>query len=196
MQPLAPRSLFLHVFLVAFLIPAHAQSSNPDARERTAAAANSNLKVADAAFRAGSAAYQQNDLHTAHTQFAKVVRLAPTVAAGHTAFGTVLLAEGDPRSAVAELEQAHRLDRRDPSAISNLALAYTQLRDYAKTVKLFQLLNRSDINSPQPLAPEFAIAYATSLAAISETAAAQKQLELALTSAPENAALHDALGAL
>ncbi len=69
-----------------------------------------NLKAADDAFRAGSIAYQQNDLRTAHAQFAKLVQLAPNVAAGHTAFGTVLLAEGNARAAVAELEHARKLD--------------------------------------------------------------------------------------
>jgi len=156
MRLLAPRSLFLHVFLVALLTPVHAQSSKPNAKEQTPATANSNLKAADAAFRTGSAAYQQNDLHTAHAEFEKLVRLAPTVAAGHTAFGTVLLAEGDLRSAITELEQAHRLDNRDLSAISNLALAYSQLHNYAKAVSLFQLLNSSNTNSPQPVAPEIA----------------------------------------
>src|ERR1700759_3960942 len=94
-----PRSLFLHVFLVASLLQMQAQTGNPDTKERTAATPTSNLKAADAAFRAGSAAYQRNDLRTAHAEFAKLVKLAPTVAAGHTAYGTVLLAEGDLHSA-------------------------------------------------------------------------------------------------
>src|SRR3954471_24597672 len=33
------------------------------------------VKAADTAFRAGSEAYQRNDLRTAHTEFAKVVHL-------------------------------------------------------------------------------------------------------------------------
>src|SRR5277367_30826 len=101
------RLLFLHAFVVASFAPAYAQISKPNIRDQSAATANSNLKAADAAFRAGSAAYQRNDLHAAHVEFAKLVKLAPTVAAGHAAYGTVLLAEGDLRSAVTELELAH-----------------------------------------------------------------------------------------
>ena len=87
------RLLLLNFFLVASLASAYAQVSKPN-KDQSAATANSNLKAADAAFRAGSAAYQRNDLPTAHVEFAKLVKLAPNVAAGHTAFGTVLLAEG------------------------------------------------------------------------------------------------------
>src|SRR6478752_10394164 len=103
------------------------------------------IKAADAAFRAGTEAYQRNDLATAHTQFARVVRLAPKIAAGHTAFGTVLLAENNPKAAAAELELARKLDPSDNNAALNLALAYTQLRDYARALPLFQGVDQTHI---------------------------------------------------
>jgi protein O-GlcNAc transferase len=154
------------------------------------------LKAAEEAFRAGSAAYQQNDLLSAHIQFRKLVELAPGVAASHTAFGTVLLAEGDVPSAVTQLELAREIDPQDAGATLKLALAYSQLHDYAKSVQMFQLLDQAKSNPPQTLAPEAAIAYAAALTATAEPAAAQKQLEAALATSPDSAALHDALGAL
>ncbi len=133
------------------------------------------LKSAEDAFRAGSAAYLQNDLHSAHIQFAKLVQLAPEVAAGHSAFGTVLLAEGDVSSAIAQLELAHRLDPQDTGAILNLALAYAQSHDYAKSVQMFQLLDeQEELTSSQTLTPQASIAYAIALSATAEPEAAQK----------------------
>ena len=127
MQFLRTHSLFLLGIMAAMLPPAPAQTSTAPAANPNASA-NEKLKLADEAFRAGSAAYLRNDLHSAHIQFAKLVQLAPAVAAGHTAFGTVLLAEGDARSAVKQLELARGLDPRDAGATLNLALAYSQLR--------------------------------------------------------------------
>lgn len=173
--------------------PAPAQTSTPPAANPTASAGEK-LKLADEAFRAGSAAYLRNDLHTAHVQFAKLVQLAPAVAAGHTAFGTVLLAEGDARSAVKQLELARGLDPRDAGAALNLALAYSQLGNYAKSVQMFQLLEQLTSSSPQALAPQAAIAYAAALTATGDPASAQKQLEAALATSPEDPALNDALG--
>src|ERR1700759_3578410 len=62
------------------------------------------------AFRAGRAAMEQNDLPRAHAEFEKVVKLAPNVAAGHSALGSVLYAEGNPSAAVPALEEARSLD--------------------------------------------------------------------------------------
>jgi protein O-GlcNAc transferase len=195
MQFLQARSLVLHGVIVAVLPLAQAQTSTaPPANPKSSA--NARLKSADEAFRAGSAAYLQNDLHSAHIQFAKLVQLVPGVAAGHTAFGTVLLAEGDVRSAVTQLELARRLDPGDAGATLNLALAYSQLHDYAKSVQMFQLLDQTKSSASQTLGPQAAIAYAVALTATAEPAVAEKQLEAALTTSPDNAALHDALGTL
>src|SRR5580698_906271 len=136
------RSSFLTIFLITILSLVHFSApaqTNTAPSAKTSPAQAANLKAADAAFRAGSAAYQQNDLSTAHTQFAKVVHLTPNVAAGHAAFGTVLLAEGNPHAAAIELEQAHGLDPHDANAILNLALAYAQLHAYPKSVAMFEL---------------------------------------------------------
>ena len=129
-------------------------------------------------------------------QFAKLVQLAPKVAAGHTAFGTVLLAEGDARSAAIQLQLAHSLDPQDTGAILNLALAYSQLHDYSKSVKMFQLFDQTKSDASQTLTPQDAIAYAVALTATAKPTAARKQLEAALTTSPDSAALHDALGTL
>jgi tetratricopeptide (TPR) repeat protein len=200
MLSLRAPSLFLLGIVAAILPPAQAQTSTAPANPAPAAnqktAANAKLKLADEAFRAGSAAYQKNDLRSAHLQFAKVVQLAPGVSAGHTAFGTVLLAEGDVRSAVRQLELARGLDPRDSGATLNLALAYSQLHDYAKSAQMFQLLDQTKSSETQTLTPQAAIAYAVALTATGEPAAAQSQLEAALTSSPDNAALHDAFGTL
>ncbi len=177
--------------VVAMMPLANAQTST--AKSHASADQSENLKAADAAFRAGSAAFQQNDLHTAHMQFAKLVRLAPQIAAGHTAFGTVLLAEGDPHSAAAQLELARKLDPTDINAALNLALAYVQLRDNAKAVAMFELADQA---KQQPFSPEATIAYAAALTATSQPAVAQSKLEQALATAPDNASLHDALGSL
>ena len=193
MQLLPVQSLLLYGVIAATLPLAQAQTSTaPAASQNTSPDAR--LKLAEEAFRAGSAAYLQNDLHSAHMQFAKLVELAPEVAAGHSAFGTVLLAEGDASSAVIQLQLAHSLDPQDAGAILNLAQAYSQLRDYAKSVEMFQLLDQTNSGSSQPLAPQAAIAYAVALTATAKPAAAQKQLEVALSTSPDNAALHDTLG--
>ena len=195
MQFLQAHSLFLLGLIAALLPSAQAQTSTASAANRKISA-NARLKLADEAFRAGSAAYLQNDLHSAHIQFAKLVQLAPGIAAGHTAFGTVLLAEGDARSAVKQLELARRLDPRDAGTTLNLAVAYSQLHDYAKSVQTFQLLDQTPGSASETLTPQAAIAYAVALTATGEPAAAQKQLEAALATSPGDASLHDALGTL
>src|ERR1700722_17382223 len=144
------------------------------------AATSDRVKEAEEAFRAGSAAYLQNDLLTAHIQFAKVVKLAPEVAAGHSAFGTVLLAEGDLAYAADQLELAHRLAPQNSDATVTLAITYSQLHQYQKSVQMFQLLDGTKSDATQALAAQASIAYAAALAATGEPAAAQKQLEAAL----------------
>src|SRR5580698_9043010 len=176
MQFSQARSLLLYGVLASMLPLVQAQTSTtPNSTPKPPA--NARLKSAEEAFRVGSAAYLRNDLHTAHIQFAKLVELAPEVAAGHTAFGTVLLAEGDLHSAVTQLEEARKLDPRDASAALKLALAYSQLREYAKSVQMFQLLEQLKSNPSQILTPQAELAYAVALTATGEPAAAQKELE-------------------
>jgi tetratricopeptide (TPR) repeat protein len=142
------------------------------------------------AFRAGSEAYQRGDLRTAHMQFARVVRLAPKVAAGHSAFGTVLLAENNPKAAMAELEQAHRLDPGDNGTTLNLAFAHVQLNDRAAAIPLFRAADEAH----EPFTPEQVIAYANALEANSRLDLAKDRIERALIESPGSAVLHDALG--
>jgi tetratricopeptide (TPR) repeat protein len=195
MQFFQARSLLLYGVIAAVLPLAQAQTAAaPDAGSKTST--NARLKLAEEAFRAGSAAYLRNDLHSAHIQFAKLVELAPGVGAGHTAFGTVLLAEGDFHAAVTQLELARKLDPHDANATLKLALAYSQLHDYAKSVEMFQLLEQVKSSPPQTLTPQAAIAYAAALTATGDVVGAEKQLRAALVTSFDNAALHDALGAL
>ncbi len=186
----------LLIFSLLAIIPlARAQTTSMPATP-VLTATSDRVKEAEEAFRVGSAAYLQNDLLSAHIQFAKVVKLAPEVAAGHSAFGTVLLAEGDLAYAADQLELAHRLAPQNSDATLNLAITYSQLHRYQKSMQLFQLLDGTKGEAMQALTPQASIAYAAALAAIGEPAAAQKQLETTLAGALDNAALHDSLGTI
>ena len=59
--------------------------------------------AAEAAFRAGLKAAQAGKLTEAKSQFERVVQLAPSVAAGHSALGAVLVEQGNNAQALAEL---------------------------------------------------------------------------------------------
>jgi protein O-GlcNAc transferase len=197
MQSFRARSWLLVPLFAAALPVLFAQASeSAGAISHRSAVSNDNLQAAKAAFRAGAAAYARNDLETAHAEFAKLVSLAPDVAAGHAAFGAVLLAENDPGAAMTELELAHKLDPQDAGAILNLALVYAQMRNYARSLAMFQLLDSPAAGATPALSPEAAIAYATALTATAQPAAAQRQLERAVLVSPDNASLHDALGAV
>ena len=82
------------------------------------------LRKADAAFRAGFAAQQAGNLELARAQFAEAVQLAPQIAEGYEALGTVLLHLGKPREATRSLETALKLQPKSSGNESNLALAY------------------------------------------------------------------------
>src|ERR1700712_2153221 len=100
------------------------------------------VQSAGDAFRAGSSYFAQGDFAHAHAEFAKVVRLTPKVAAGHSAYGAVLLAEGNAAAALIELELAHRLDPNDATATINLATAYSKQQRYKEALVCFGLLPR------------------------------------------------------
>ena len=158
--------------LLAIIPPARAQTASMPAAPAPTTTPD-RVKEAEDAFRAGSAAYLQNDLLSAHIQFAKVVKLAPEVAAGHSAFGTVLLAEGDLAYAADQLELAHRLAPQNSDATLNLAITYSQLHQYQKSVQMFQLLDGTKSDATQALAAQASIAYAAALAATGEPAAGE-----------------------
>src|SRR5262245_50114051 len=106
------------------------------------------IQTADAAFRAGYAALMRKDLAVAHSEFAKVVHLAPQLATGHSAFGAVLLAEGNNAAAIIELEKAHTLDPRDNNAAINLATAYSRHNSFQQSVTLFRTLETAKVQLP------------------------------------------------
>src|ERR1700761_6932586 len=140
MQLLRTRLFVLYsVLMPAVTLLARAQTLTPPA----SLPSTDRVKEAEEAFRTGSEAYLQNDLLAAHIQFAKVVKLAPEVAAGHSAFGTVLLAEGDLTYAVDQLELAHKLAPQNSDATLNLAITYSQLHQYQKSIQMFLLLQEA-----------------------------------------------------
>lgn len=83
------------------------------------------LRKADVAFHAGYAATQAGQLEEARKQFAEVVRLAPGIAEGHEALGSVLSELGRPAEAVPELELAAKLKSGDAGIEGDLAIALT-----------------------------------------------------------------------
>ncbi len=153
------------------------------------------LHSAQQAFEAGSAAFARHDLAEAHRDFLRVVTLAPKVAAGHTAYGSVLLEEGDVSSARTQLELAHSLDPQDTSAQLNLALLYARIQEYSKALPLFRSLElRSD--APTLLSAEAWAEYARALVATNDKPAAAQKLKAGIALYDDSAALHDALGSV
>ena len=69
----------------------------------------------------------------ARASFEKAVQLAPAIAVGHIALGSVLLAEGDSAGAAQELETARQLGPADDSTLISLCVAYANLHQYAKS---------------------------------------------------------------
>jgi tetratricopeptide (TPR) repeat protein len=150
------------------------------------------LQAADAAFHAGYAAAQSNDLPVARRSFEEAVRLAPQVAAGHAALGSVLLALGEPVRAVPELETAHRLDQSDTSTLLNLCVAYSRTRDYKRSIAAYRELEAGAIALPA----DAAFAVAAAFSATGDSASAQAAIQQAIQTDTRNASLQDALGAL
>ena len=158
-----------------------------------ATAQTANVQQADRLFREGSAAFAAQNLSLAHADFAKLVKLVPQVAAGHTAFGAVLLAEGQTEAAVSELEQARKLDPNDALTALNLGVGYRRLDRNADAVRAFSsVAGRPGVT----LSATEVFSYAGALAATGETGRAQTVIEQALQRDPQNAVLQDALGAL
>ena len=147
------------------------------------------VQSAGMAFRAGSAYFAKGDLAHAHAEFARVVQLTPRVAAGHSAYGTVLLAEGNPAAALPELELAHRLDGTDDTTTLALATAYSQQRQYDEALATFSVARPSAL-----LSPEETVAWATALTATGHLDAAADRLREAVNQNQQSAPLHDALG--
>src|SRR6266436_4367599 len=151
------------------------------------------LRSADTAFHAGYAAEKSGDLSSARQQFEKVVQLAPDIAEGHSALGSVLVQLGQYIQAIRELTRALTLKADDRSAQINLAVAYEQSDDHEKSLALFRSLDR---NVSSPLPPSMVIFYVRALAATQQLDLALEKNRAAVVAAPENPALHDTLGSL
>ncbi len=82
------------------------------------------LQQANAAFHAGYAALEAQKLDVARADFARVVKLAPTLPEGHMALGAVLVQLGRVQEAIPELKQALALKPGDAGIRNNLAQAY------------------------------------------------------------------------
>ena len=150
------------------------------------------LRQADAAYSAGQVALSHNDLAAAQADFEQVVHLAPSAEQGHSALGAVLVARGHPQQAIHELQAALALQKSDPLAQQNLATAYQQIGQPAKSLPLFSALEASS----QPLSSALLATYARALAATGNLPQAILKMEAALHSEPQTAELHDELGSL
>ena len=84
---------------------------------------------------------------------------------------------------------AHRLSPSDPVATADLAEAYSRSGRNDESLALFRALGPN-----ASLGSQAALAYARALAARGDLAGALAELRRALTTEPQSAALHDALG--
>lgn len=166
-------------------------------------AGSQGVAAAGESFKAGLQAVQAHHLPLAERAFARVVRLAPGVAAGHSALGAVLVQEGKFAAAVPELETALRLDSNDATAKLNVGLAYASSPGLtAETAgRGVAALEGWRQGTGSALPPDAAVAMAKlEIAAGQGSAAGQDAalatLEEALRSSPENAVLLDTSGVL
>ncbi len=170
-------------------VPALAQTT---ARVPGADHATVSAKQADAAFHAGYEAANAGDLEKARRSFAEVVRLEPKIPEGHAALGSVLLSLGRPAEAGAELKRGLALKPDDANMKMNLALAEVRAGQSSEALPLFKEVSTQGMALP----PEVEIGYAQALTESGQRPVALERLRAAVTAAPDNAALHDALGSL
>jgi len=157
---------------------------------------SASLRQADADYREGVTALNQNDLKTAQLKFEAVVRLAPAAEQGHSALGAVLVREGQLAAGTRELEKALAIQPSDRAAQMNLAMVYAESGGAAKAVPLFAKLEASAQAERRPLSVQVLQAYARSLQATGQTQAAITQMKQAVTQESRNPEIHDALGSL
>ena len=143
------------------LLPSGAQAQKQQTPET--------LRKADAAFKAGVAASQAGQLEEARTDFAEAVRLAPGIAAGHAALGSVLVALGQASEAVSELERAAKLNPQNADVEADLGRAYAQKGDAVKALPHFEAAERL---AKQPEDAAFHDSYARALDAAGRPAEA------------------------
>jgi tetratricopeptide (TPR) repeat protein len=163
----------------------------PTAQEPSAA-----LRQADADYREGVAALNQNDLKTAQSKFEAVTRLAPTAEQGHSALGAVLVRERQWAAGISELEKALAIKPGDRAAQLNLAMVYAQTGSYSKAIPIFAKLEAAARAERSPLSTPVLQEYARSLQATGQMHAAIAQMKQAVAQQSRDAALHDELGSL
>ena len=155
------------------------------------------LHQADTAFHAGYAAAESGDLAAAQEDFQKVVQLAPEIAEGHSALGSVLVQLGQAALAIPELERALAIKADDRSAQTNLAVAFEETGAYEKSLALFRAL---DQDSSEAWPATAVISYVRALGATGNADEAllrmQKAVSDAVPGSADAATLHDALGSL
>src|SRR5260370_13789592 len=103
------------------------------------------LRSADTAFRAGYAAEKRGDVSSARQQFEKVVLLAPDIAEGHSALGSVLVQLGEYERAIRELVRALALKPADRTAQIKLATASEESGDHERSLPLYPSLDQNTV---------------------------------------------------
>lgn len=156
------------------------------------AAQTPDLSAAKSAMEQGIAAMQQGNPAEAKRNFSDVVKLAPQVEPGHAALGSALIALHEFEAAVQELEIARQLAPDDTAAALNLGRALSSLGRHEEAIAAFRAGLAGE--SPLPLSPEEALAFATDLAATQQPSVAAEVLQSAIASSPDSAALLDGLG--
>jgi protein O-GlcNAc transferase len=126
-------SVGLSWFLASCCAPAGLISQSPKTGTPEA------IQQANAQFHRGFAASAAGRLEEARAEFADAVRLAPQIAEGHDALGSVLIALGRPADAIPELETAAKQKPRDPIIEGDLARAYTGAGYGAKAIPHFEV---------------------------------------------------------
>jgi protein O-GlcNAc transferase len=154
------------------------------------------LKQADAAYRAGAAAFSKNDYETARVDFEKVIRLVPTEEQGYRALGLTLLRMSRAEESVRDLEKALSLKPSDSDAQLGLAIAYDRLHEPAKEVILLGTLEAAARAQKHALPADIEAMYARALAATHQPAAAIVHMRQAIAADPRNASDLDDLGSL
>ena len=118
------------------------------------------VREANAEFQRGFAASSAGRLEEARADFAQAVRLAPQIAEGHDALGSVLIALGKPADAIPELETAARLKPGDATIEGDLGRAYAGAGQAVKAISHFEAALRL---TKEPQNAEFYDDYARAL---------------------------------
>ncbi len=166
-----------------------------------AAPAQTGVDAAGKAFREGVTAAQAGQLATAERQFRGVVRLAPEIAAGHSALGAVLVQEGRNAEALPELRKALQLEPNDAAAQLNMGTASAAVLGSSAGASLqtddgISALTRWQAQHGAALPADAAVALAKLYSAKQRGADAARTLDAALAAAPNDATLQDAAGVL